>query len=189
MMRKTLRITVTLANGYSFESTQRELSNEYQHDRVWMVFKDFYVFVLRTKVASAWGGSKANAPCVQPYIFKSNLTLPMLRLLSSKVQGHKVFWKTSNPYHVGIHWIASTQYSRMSTHVPGFQTFFSLLLHHFVLAKLVISFIRIKGVVCRNWYNLGLPVEFRGSHRIIQRSPGLLDPNNIKPWISALARI
>ena len=32
-------MTETLANGYSFESTQQEFSNEYQHDRVSMVFK------------------------------------------------------------------------------------------------------------------------------------------------------
>ena len=32
-------MTETLANGYSSESTQRELFNEYQHDRVKMVFK------------------------------------------------------------------------------------------------------------------------------------------------------
>ena len=31
--------TETLENGYSFESTQRELSNEYQHDRVWMFYQ------------------------------------------------------------------------------------------------------------------------------------------------------
>ena len=31
-------MTETLANGYLFERTQRELSNEYQHDRVSMVF-------------------------------------------------------------------------------------------------------------------------------------------------------
>ena len=29
-------MTETLANGYLSESTQRELSNEYQHDRVLM---------------------------------------------------------------------------------------------------------------------------------------------------------
>ena len=29
----------TLAHGYSSESAQRELSNGYQHDRVWLVFK------------------------------------------------------------------------------------------------------------------------------------------------------
>ena len=31
----------TLANGYSSESTQLELSNEYQHDRVKMILKIF----------------------------------------------------------------------------------------------------------------------------------------------------
>ena len=49
-------MTETLANGYSSESTQRELSNEYQHDRVLMVFKDFSVLVLWTNVASALEG-------------------------------------------------------------------------------------------------------------------------------------
>ena len=52
-MRKTLKITEALANGYSFESTGRELSNGYQHDRVLKVFKDFCVSVLWMKVASA----------------------------------------------------------------------------------------------------------------------------------------
>ena len=51
-------------------------------------------------------------------------TLPMLRLLSSKVQGPKAFWKSSKPCHVGIHWIALSEYSQISTHVPGFQSFF-----------------------------------------------------------------
>ena len=46
----------TMANGYSSESTQRELSNEYQHDRVQMVIKNL---VLWTKVASALEGLKA----------------------------------------------------------------------------------------------------------------------------------
>ena len=49
-------MTKTLANGYSSESTQRELSNEYQHDRVSMVFKDFSVLVLWTNIASALEG-------------------------------------------------------------------------------------------------------------------------------------
>ena len=34
MMQKTWKNTGTLANGYSSESTQEELSNDYQHDRV-----------------------------------------------------------------------------------------------------------------------------------------------------------
>ena len=49
-------MTETLANGYSNESAQRELSNEYQHDRAGMIFKSFSVLALRTKVASALGG-------------------------------------------------------------------------------------------------------------------------------------
>ena len=43
---KNLKIPETLSNGYSFESTQRELSNEYQHDRIEMVFKNLCVLVL-----------------------------------------------------------------------------------------------------------------------------------------------
>ena len=31
-------MTETLANGYTYVSTQRELSNEYQHDMIWMIF-------------------------------------------------------------------------------------------------------------------------------------------------------
>ena len=49
-------MTETLPNGYSSESTQRELSNEYKHDRVLMVFRNIYVFVLWTKVVSALEG-------------------------------------------------------------------------------------------------------------------------------------
>ena len=34
MTQKNFKMTETLAHGYLFESAQRELSNEYQHDRV-----------------------------------------------------------------------------------------------------------------------------------------------------------
>ena len=54
-------MTETLAHGYSYESTQRELSGEYQHDRVWMVVKNLCVFVLWTKVASALEGLKLSS--------------------------------------------------------------------------------------------------------------------------------
>ena len=49
----------TLARWCSSESTQQELFNEYQQDRVWMVFKYLCVFVLRAKVASALEGLNA----------------------------------------------------------------------------------------------------------------------------------
>ena len=46
----------TLAYQYSSESTRWELSNEYQHDRVKMIFKNLCVLVLWTKIASALEG-------------------------------------------------------------------------------------------------------------------------------------
>ena len=46
----------TLAHRCSSESTHWELSNEYQHNRVWMVFNNLCVLVLWTKVASALEG-------------------------------------------------------------------------------------------------------------------------------------
>ena len=69
----------------------------------------------------------------------------MLRLISSKAQRHKDFWKPSKPCHVGIHWIALAVCSQMSTHVPGFQSLFSVFLQHFVLAKWATSSIRVEG--------------------------------------------
>ena len=51
-------MTETLACGYSSDSTHRELSNEYQYDRVKMVFKNLCVFVLWMKVALALEGLK-----------------------------------------------------------------------------------------------------------------------------------
>ena len=53
MMQKNFQMTETMAYGYSSESTQRELSNEYQYDRVSMIFKNLCIFVLWTKVPSA----------------------------------------------------------------------------------------------------------------------------------------
>ena len=65
-----------------------------------------------------------------------NLTLPML--LSPKAQGCKDFQKPSKSGQVGIHWKALAEYSQMSTHLPGFQSFFTFL-QNFALAKLATS--------------------------------------------------
>ena len=75
------------------------------------------------------------------------LALPMLRLLSSKAQRCKYFWKPSKPCHVGTHWIALAKCSQMSTHMPGFQSFSSFL-HRFEMAKLATSSIRVKASHC-----------------------------------------
>ena len=42
-----------LANGYSSESAQQELPNEYQHDRVLMVLQNLCILVLWAIVATA----------------------------------------------------------------------------------------------------------------------------------------
>ena len=49
-------MTDTQANGYPSDSTQWELSNKFQHDRVWMVFRNLCILVLWTKVALALEG-------------------------------------------------------------------------------------------------------------------------------------
>ena len=54
-------MTETLVNGYSIESTQRELSDEYQHDRVKMVYTNLCILVLWAKVVSALEGL---SPCI-----------------------------------------------------------------------------------------------------------------------------
>ena len=55
----------------------------------------------------------------------ANLTLPMLRLLSSKAQKRKILWKPWKPCHFGIHLKALVECFQMSTHLPGYQLFSS----------------------------------------------------------------
>ena len=52
------------------------------------------------------------------------LTLPMLRLLSANAERCKDFETNINRF--GINWIALSEYSHMSTHVPGFQSLFQV---------------------------------------------------------------
>ena len=44
MMQKNWKMTETLTCGYSYDSTQRDISNEYQHDRVYMFFLNCLYF-------------------------------------------------------------------------------------------------------------------------------------------------
>ena len=56
MMTKSLEMTETMENGYSYYlRVQRELSNEYPHGRVKMIYM-FYFFMHWTKVNSAAEG-------------------------------------------------------------------------------------------------------------------------------------
>ena len=54
--KKPWKMIGGLTYGYSSESTQRELSNEYQHDRVLMVYENLCILVLWTIVALASEG-------------------------------------------------------------------------------------------------------------------------------------
>ena len=77
-----------------------------------------------------------------------DLTLLMMRLLSSNARECKQLWKSalpSQPNHVGIHRKALIQFYQLSTRVPGFKSFFSVFLHRFVLAKLAPGSVRVKG--------------------------------------------
>ena len=56
-------MTETLAYGYSSQSTPRELSNEYQNDRVYVVFRNLCIFVLLMKLASALEGLNLGCAC------------------------------------------------------------------------------------------------------------------------------
>ena len=56
MMQQSWKSIETLANWYSSESTLWELSNEYQHDRIWIAIKNVCILVLWMKVAFALEG-------------------------------------------------------------------------------------------------------------------------------------
>ena len=65
-------MTETLAYGYSSENTQRELSNEYQHAKIYIVFMKLCIVVIWRKVErlknagpiSSYGTSLACLCCV-----------------------------------------------------------------------------------------------------------------------------
>ena len=57
-------------------------------------------------VLSYMGGTQSSCNPLAQEEGDRTLTLPMLRLLSSKVQGQKDFRKPSKPSHVGIQGIA-----------------------------------------------------------------------------------
>ena len=65
-----------------------------------------------------------------------------ISILSTRTQ---IFRRPSKPCYVGIHWIALTDHSQMSTHIPGFQSFF----RYFVSAKLATSSRRVNPFTLR----------------------------------------
>ena len=66
--QQKLKMIEILADGYSSENTQQELSNEYQHDRVSLVFRNLCVLDRWKKVASAFEGGKRNVKFSTTYL-------------------------------------------------------------------------------------------------------------------------
>ena len=56
LCEKSRKMTETLANWYSSDRAQQELSNEYQQDRVWMDLKHLSDFISCVKIAAALKG-------------------------------------------------------------------------------------------------------------------------------------
>ena len=83
----------TMANGYSSESTQQELSNEYQHDRVEMVLKNPCILVLRTKVALALDGLSINRLISSGILFMIMPTT-LLQIFCKIILNYKVIIKS-----------------------------------------------------------------------------------------------
>ena len=72
----------------------------------------------------------------------------MLELLSSNAKGPKDFWKPSKPFMLVFIGKLSPSTLRWVPMCQGF-THFSGLLHHFILAKLATSSIKVKPLCCR----------------------------------------
>ena len=71
----------------------------------------------------------------------------MLRLLLSKAQECKDFWKSSKPCHVGIHLDSSLRVLSDEYPFAWFSVIFKFFLHYFVLVKLATSSIRVKEIM------------------------------------------
>ena len=139
--RKNFEKTIwTLSCGYSLESSRWALSYEYPFARFSVIFQVFCILFLLAKLATSRIRVKIllrvccmnlwhfwqleNSSQFMNYFYSIFLlNLQMLRLLSSKAQGCKDFWKPSKPCFVGIHWIALAEYSQMSTNMPGIKSF------------------------------------------------------------------
>ena len=92
LCKKPREMTETLSNGYSSESTPRELSNEYQNDRVWMIFKNLCVLVLWMKVASALEGLTHSCTLIPKNIFyEYEFTLKIKQKFGEKLKERDIY--------------------------------------------------------------------------------------------------
>ena len=93
----------------------------------------------------------------------------MLRLLSSKAQGHKDLRKSSKPCNVGIHLIAlADQYSQMSNHKPGSQSFsiFFASFHYGAKWTQIVKWPCMSGVHDQNFIKCGHQIACRDTTQL-----------------------
>ena len=101
-MQKTWKMTETLAHGYTSESTQWELPNEFPS------YCQKYYRCRQQFLEDLLGINPSNA----------------LGYFHPKHTEHKNLSKPSKPHHTGTHLKALAEYFQMSTHLPGFRWFF-----------------------------------------------------------------
>ena len=87
-----LKMTEPLAHWYSSDSDKQELSNEYQHDWVWIVIKHFLHSCTLVKISLSIERVKQLWEKFLPLIFLLVLILSRLPHLPSGIQIH---WKTT----------------------------------------------------------------------------------------------
>ena len=87
--------------------------------------------------------------CSYPYFMKIAVLNPF-HAEATFVHGRNMqFWNPTKPCNVGIHWKAHAEYYQMSTHMPGFRSFFSFLASFCIdQIKLATSSQRVKVTRC-----------------------------------------
>ena len=115
-----------MAHGYLSERFNKFMPLEPEKRLFWWYLSDKSIFLDKLWMERVG----PNSTCYFPRNILEVLTLPMLRLFSSKAQWRKTFWKTYKPCHVGIHWIALTEYPITRVYVI-FQVFCIILYSKF----------------------------------------------------------
>ena len=95
-------MTETMANGYSSESTQQDLSNGYQHDRVSIVFKDFCIFLPWTKVASSLEGLTLSCPAAAADSFRGSKISHPICIIRVRLNKNSNIVKSKPNIHGGL---------------------------------------------------------------------------------------
>ena len=88
-----------------------------------------------------------------------------------KPKDAKIFENHLNPVMLGIHLKALAEFSHLSTHLPG-SSHFPGFFHHFVLAKLATSSIRVKTFfLCLPYYPMYTPHPLDSTHPSLSPFP------------------